>query len=471
MTHWRMEARSVLSEGALERMHGAAVAMLERTGLRIDNAEIRAAISQRRGFTLRDGRVRIAPERVAAWRASRPAPVGPVVLPPPGTQPKRIFSVGNRPSFVVDRDLATVRPMTRRDVIDGAKLIAVLSDRGVVGTTPGVPSDAPLALQGIEQFVIAACYAPAGGATSQIADLRTAEYVRRMNAVYGRKFGCQAHCPSPLILGGPELDILWHYRDRLDYAGVGSMPIMGVTGPCDPVGVFTLAIAECIGGAAVLHELLPGVPVTASPHPEPADMRTGCIVFGSPEWEVLDLMHRDVYRFYGREHNAKLMLTGAPLPGPQAAVEHAVSATTGMLAGCIQFGSLGQLSLDEVFSPAMLLLDLDIVQHAARVAAGAVDGEGLDLEELAGVVDEVVTHGELFAEHATTVSNMRRQYAQPAVFTRCARAGWEALGRPDAVRAAQQEAERLVSLYNYEAPAEIVKEVEKIAGEARRTLR
>ena len=39
--------------------------------------------------------------------------------------------------------------------------------------------------------------------------------------------------------------------------------MMGITAPCDPIAVFVIAMAECLGAAAILHELVPGVPVLA----------------------------------------------------------------------------------------------------------------------------------------------------------------------------------------------------------------
>jgi len=442
-------------------MHQAAVEMLERTGMFVEHPGVQQTIAGRPGFVRRDnGRVCIAPDQVERWRTNVSRRSSPPAHDP--SAPAFTCVTSDRTPFIVSDDATSVRQMTTADVIKWTKLITALNDRGVTGCTPGVPGDVPLLLQPLEQFMIGARYCPRGGMTSQVCDVRTARVVRELNAVYGRARHQSVWCPSPLILGGSECEIMWHFRSETDSANVGSMPIMGLTAPCDPIAAFTLAVAECLGGAVILSELLPGIPVGISPHPEPADMRTGAMVFGSPEWELLDLMHRDVYRYYGQRWPPKYLHTTAPLPNEQAALERMCSAVTGILSGYRRFGPLGQLSLDEVFSPELVILDLEMLGHACRVGSGGNSGDGLALPQLAAVVDEVISGNMMFGAHETTVRNMRLQYWQPTVLSRCGFRQWQNRGQPEVVRAARREAERLVDSCDYEAPSEILRELQSI---------
>lgn len=454
---------SVLSRSTLDRMHAAAVAMLGRTGMMIEHAEVSAAVSRRSGFRLApDGRVRIAPDRVDSWmRTPRPPLPG---APTPAEAPHGfICGTSERPSWIVEPDGRTLRPMTRADVIEGTKLIDVLHARGVRGRTPGVPMDVPAALWPIEQFLLGVEYSREGGGTSWVCDLGSASVIRDMLRACGRDFGWAVRSPSGLVLGGPELDILWHFRNEVRSLSVGTLPIMGLTAPCDFVGALTVAMAECLGGAAILHELLPEIPITLGPSAEPADLRTGVMVFGSPEWELLDLMQTDVYHYYG-QGRAKLLLTSSSVPDAQAFAEHAVSAANGMRLGYRRFRPAGQLGLDEVYSPAMLLLDLDILAQAART--------NIDLSlvpdpaQWVDVVDEVVSGGILFAEHETTIDSMRSTYRDPQLFRRMNRAQWVAAGCPDLVREAQAEAHRLAGDHNFEPPVKLLEELYRIRDRA-----
>lgn len=458
----------ILEEAEPGRIHETALEILSRTGMKVQHPEIRKRLAGLSGYVMDGDRFRIVPEKVSTWME---ACAQSRIAPTRNRDSTRGFTCGTspRPRHIVDRDGTTVRDITRDDVIAGTKLIAQLHSRGVRGCTPGTPTDVPLPLQTLEQFMIGAEYSPAGG-EGIACDLATARVLREMNSVYGRPTALSIYCLTPLILGGTELDILWEMRDQVDSIHVGSMPLMGITSPCDPVAAYTVSVTECLGGAAILHDLLPGVPIAIGPHPQPADMGTGTMLFGTPEWELLDLMHREVYAFYGIDWNFKILLTSAPLPGPQACIDHAISATMGFLHGYRDFSDVGELSRDEVFSPAMLMLDLEILGHIERVVAGIVQGEGLGPERLADVIDEAVRRGETFAAHPTTLSNMRSQYYAPHVMRRLTRSQWEAAGRPDAVKEAQAAADRLVETHEYEPPQDVLRELRQIYERARTDL-
>lgn len=467
--HWPVAGpHRLLGPDVLERMHEAAVAMLGTTGMLVANREVLAAISRRAGFTAVNGRIRIAPARIEAFVRNLQARAAPVLGHDPGAT--LTLGVDTRASQIVGRDGRTLRPMTRRDVVDSAKLVAMLADRGVSGTVTGVHADVPPALLPLDQFMIAAEFSREGGATNEVTDIFTTGVIRDMNRVYGRGFGRSVWNPSPLVLGGSELDVVWHFRDEIEDITVGSMPIMGVTGPCDPIGIFTVGVAECLGGAVMLQELIPRARVDIWPHPEPADMATGVMLFGTPEWELLDLMHRDVHGYYGLHSDQKLIHTTASLPGVQAASDHAGSMMLGAVYGYTRFSPGGMLALDEVYSPAMLVLDAEMLAHTARVKRGAWSGEGLDLKDLADVVAEVVAEDEIFAAHPTTAANMRAQYHRPKVLKRLNRTQWESAGRPDEVEAAQAEADRLIATFDYEPPLAILKELQAIYEAAKEKL-
>ncbi|MDQ1255621.1 MAG: Trimethylamine methyltransferase, partial [Candidatus Hydrogenedentes bacterium] len=96
---------------------------------------------------------------------------------------------------------------------------------------------------------------------------------------------------------------------------------------------------------------------------------------------------------------------------------------------------------------------------------------GLELDRLADVVDEVVRERGLFADHESTLFNMRGQYHDPRVFQRLTRPQWIAAGRPDPVREAHARADELVAAYDYPAPPEdILRELRRIYERAKGKL-
>ena len=458
----------ILDKATLDRMHEAALEMLAKTGMLVEHEEVKAEIAKRKGFTLAEGRVRIAPEKVEALVKEFRSRAG----PEPAREPDARLTLGTdtRASFIVEKDGRTLRPMTKQDVVDSAKLIAMLKDRGVGGSTAGIPMDVPVPLRPLEQYLIAAEFSPEGGVSNDVNDAFTAGVIREMDKVYGRGFSRSVWSLSPLVLGGPELDVLWHYRDEIEGFYCGSMPSMGMSGPCDPIGLFTVGAAECLGGAVILRELLPGRWAAIGPHPEPADMATGAMVFGTPEWEILDLMHRDVHGYYGMDWRNKMIHTTSSVPGVQAAADHGGSVMLGMLYGYTHFGPGGMLALDEVYSPAQLVIDVEILEHTERVMKGAWSGEGLDPKDLPQVVDEVIKEGGLFAGHETTAVNMRKQYYRSKALPRMNRAQWQTAGAPEEAGQAQAEADRLIASFDYRAPADILKELRAICEAAKKKL-
>jgi trimethylamine:corrinoid methyltransferase-like protein len=65
---------------------------------------------------------------------------------------------------------------------------------------------------------------------------------------------------------------------------------------------------------------------------------------------------------------------------------------------------------------------------------------------------------------------MREQYHRPAVLKRLNRAQWEAAGRPEEVREAAAEAERLIASFNYEPPRELLGDLRAIYEKAKGKL-
>jgi trimethylamine:corrinoid methyltransferase-like protein len=199
-------------------------------------------------------------------------------------------------------------------------------------------------------------------------------------------------------------------------------------------------------------------------------MRTGVLITGSPEWDVLDRMTRDVMAYYGKRDSRKLLLTSASVPNAQAMIEKTASALTGFAEGYRDFGNLGQLACDEVYSPAQLMLDLEILGHAERAVAEPASFPELRLDRLHELALETIEDGCLFAEHETTAVLIRKQYWQPKILRRETMGQFLAAGSPDLVVQAEQEADRLAAQFHYEAPPEQMRELRLIYNRAASAL-
>lgn len=459
MVQLSLQPPALADDTTLQALEDAALAILERTGMAVHDAALRESLGDRAGLALDGERVLIQPVAAQAWlTAYRRA------LPPPAAEARpgyRFNALGYALWGVTDGGRG-LKPFTREDTTNGAKLLEVLGSRGVNPGVPGAPQDVPERLRPFEQYLIGAEYSSAGGQTPLVADLKTAALVRELDRVYGRPFNWSVWLPNPLSFSGSTVDLWWHFRDEITDISVGSMPTMGFSAPCDPLACMALTLAEIIGGATLIHALRPEIVPSIFPHPQPGDMRTGTLALGTPEADVLDLLRRDVLRFYGSSWNTKMLNTSASLPNAQAQLERGQTALMGVLGGFDTFHGLGMLGIDEVFSPAQALLDLDMVGAASRVAAGAQTAPGLELDKLPAIVDEVVRGELIFAMHETTVRAFRQQYFLPQVLRRSDRAQWVAAGRPDAYAEAEMKAARLVADYAFEPDRQVLADLRRV---------
>jgi len=363
-------ARFGLDRAQFQAMHRAALEWAERAGLRVADETIRKRLAGRPGLRIDGDRIYPATTRIetflAEHRSRHPA------LPPPADCPTVLCS-SDRPLYITDGTGGTLRPFTRRDAIDGAKLIESLRDRGVRGTTTGLPSDVAPLLAPFEQVLIGLRYGRGGASSSHAYDPWYASYMEQIARAQGHSFGLHVWVPSPFRLEGNELDAVLAMEGRLDFLNVGSMPLMGITAPMDIVGTWVQALAETLGSATILSDLYPGVPVEFYPHPQAADLSTGGYGMGLPEMHLLDALKSEILPFYGlRPPWAKSAVVGAPVPGVQAQVERTAAYVIGYLHGYREFDMAGILSCGgDVFSPVQLLLDLETLGWAERYVQGA----------------------------------------------------------------------------------------------------
>ena len=455
-------ARFGLERSQFEAMHTAALQWAEQAGFQVPDERIRKRLAGRPGFRVAGDRIHPAATRieafVAAHRARHPEPA------PPATGPA-VLGTSDRPLFIVDGAGGALRPFTRQDAIDGAKLIEVLRDRGVRGTTTGLPSDVDPLMAPFEQVLIGLRYGRGGAVSSHAYEPWHAGYMEQIARAQGHSFGLTVWLPSPFRLEGNEVDAVLALEGRFDSLSVGSMPLMGITAPMDLAGTWIQALAETLGAATMLSELYPEIPVAFFPHPHPADLITGGYGMGLPEMHLFDVLKSEILPFYGlRPPWGKSSVVGAPVPGAQAQVERTGAYVLGFLHGYREFDMGGILSCGgDVFSPVQLLLDLETLGWAERYARGVEWDPGRwDLERWT----RLAQGSGVFGEDPDEVARMREVYwtsrhYRPLTATQHLAAPRDLLADLDA------EARRLIASHAYEPDATLLRDVERIVAHAR----
>jgi trimethylamine:corrinoid methyltransferase-like protein len=138
--------------------------------------------------------------------------------------------------------------------------------------------------------------------------------------------------------------------------------------------------------------------------------------------------------------------------------------TAGALLGARWFGSVGLLSLEEVFSAEQLIYDLEIRDHVQRLIQG-VSGD-CDPQRC---VDDVLEGIEQksFVALENTLNNYRQFYWHPELFDRQFFSAWEGEGAKSNKQKAHAMIKELLSRYEYELEPILRKELDKILAKAK----
>jgi len=367
-----------LNEHQMERIHQTALKILDEIGVEVNANEIPTPellkiVTAHAGVHLKNSRLcfspRLVDQYVCAHRAEllakRSKPSEEVLIHP-------IIHTFN----YLAPGAAKVRPQDTASLIDSAKLIDTLHDRGLRGRCPGWPSDVPPILQPLMHYKISCQYTRNPSLPPQTST-KLVPYLCEMAQVVGQTSGnswsAGFHPISPLKLEGDEFDIALHYwkkfGNRLSL-WVGPMPIMGVTAPVFFPAALAQSLAEALAAFMFFKLLTNNGSVFFSFNFYAFDMKYGTFAQGGPEDALIALVRNQLSQWYGYATNAgdKALLTLGHLPDAQAAAEKAGKTVVSLLAGATNLNGAGSLSLDETFSPEQLLIDLEIAAWAGRVA-------------------------------------------------------------------------------------------------------
>jgi len=154
----------------------------------------------------------------------------------------------------------------------------------------------------------------------------------------------------------------------------------------------------------------------------------------------------------------------AKRPDAQAACERTASVLWQALLGARHFSAVGQLSVDEVFSPGQAVLDREILGYVERVVTGLALDSGQD--DVLGLIREGIQEGS-FMGVADTVSRFRDFCYFPEIFRHWSVGRWRAAGAPSILGAAGARGREEIAQSTFELQDDRRKEVDRIYDEAR----
>lgn len=441
-------ALSPLTEAGVERIHRAALDILEEVGLADapdSGVEILTGAGACQGA---DGRIRfprtLVEDMVArAGRDFALAGRDPALdLQLSGT--KVHYGTAGAAVHVVDVEKRTYRDSTLRDLYDAARIVERLDNvhffqrpmvcRDIADNFEMDLNTIYAALRGTRKhvgtsFTEAAHVAPALKMLHMVAGSE--------DAWRARPFVSNTNCfVVPPMKFATESCVVMEECVR------GGMPVLllsagqaGATAPASIAGAIVQAVAECLAGVVYVNALRPGHPAVFGTWPFVSDLRTGAMSGGSGEQALLSAACAQMHRFYDLPGGAAAGMADSKMPDMQAGWEQAISNVMAGLAGLnMVYESVGMHASLLGFCFESLILGDDLLGQCLRCVRGIeVDEDSVSVEAIREVCLEGAGH---YLGHPQTLALMQSDYVYPRLADRSSPKEWGEKGRPDLLETA-----------------------------------
>jgi len=447
-------ALDVLSEGEVQRVHEAALSLLENPGI-FSESDLFLDIFERSGARVdRDERVIfVPPDMVEAAIASAPRsfvlhgrndPEMDLLL-----EPGRVYygMGGTSEPLFWDYELWQSRKPTKADMVASTRVGHALPDIDFVQTLC-MSADQPTGVIFFHDFdaIFRNTTKP-----TVINILERPFTVRLLEMTAAASGGEDVLRERPSVMGivtpVSPLKIAVMNEGIVDavQAGVPILyspgPLMGATGPATVAGTLALTFAETLFGLVLTQLIKPGAPVVLKPDTDVFDMHTAQCTYGSPEQSLGKAAAAQMACFYDLPIYGLGGGVEAKVPDAEAAAEAMLNILLNGMAGMTLSQSLGTLSFGLYGSPEMVVICDELVHMAKRV----LDGVLVTDDTLALDVIREVGHGGSFLGHEHTVRHFRREMFFPRLFKRQTIEQWIESGAKVGHEIAHQRVEQILA--------------------------
>ena len=442
-----------LTQQEIEEIHQASLAVLEHTGLLVEN-EAALELYRQGGAKIEERRVYLPPGMIQAALQTVPHrvllagrdPSHDMVL-----EGGRVHAgTGGSPTQVLDPGADTVRPATLRDLADLVRLADALRYCDFV-VMPLFPTDVSADDAPINRFftcVMNTTKHVMGGVGSVAGARQVIELgvimAGSLEALQARPFisAITSWMVSPLRLDTEVTSILLEWcRHGLPVA-LSSAPMAGSTAPVTLAGTLVQLNAEQLSGMVLTQLARPGAPVLAGYIPGVADMRSGGYLGGTVEFGMMQAAAAQLGRFYGVPVYGSGGMTDAKVPDAQAGYEKMSTLLLAAMGGCDYIHhAVGMITNMNSASLEQAVIDDEIVGMVMRVLRGVeVTPATLGVEAI-----ERVGPGGHYLLDDHTRQFMRAEHFLPTLADRQSRGSWELEGRRDTRQRARARVEKILA--------------------------
>jgi trimethylamine---corrinoid protein Co-methyltransferase len=448
-----------LSDADIERIHRAALDVLEQVGLCDAIPSCIELVTAAGGRYTDQGRLlfpRALVEDTLAMAARNFVLHGQA----PGREMelagyKVHFGTGGAAVHIVDMETREYRDSTLADLYDVARLIDSLEhihyfQRPLVARDMVEPRD----------LDVNTCYASISGTTKHVGSSwvlpeHLEETMPMLHAVAGgearwrdKPFVSMSSC---FVV--PPLKFAEDTCRTMEVAVRAGMPVLllaagqaGATSPAALAGAVVQEVAECLAGLVYVNLIVPGHPVIFAPWPFVSDLRTGAMSGGSGEQAVLMAACAQMGRYYDLPTGIAAGMADSKLPDAQSGYEKAyTNALAGHSGANLVYESAGMQASLLGFSYESCVIDNDMLGAINRTVRGIeVNDESLSVD----VMRDVCTNGPgHFLGHGQTLGLMEKEYVYPEVGDRGSPKEWLEQGSTDVLQRAHKRVAEILHAY------------------------
>ena len=464
----------VLPEDSISQIHGAALEVLERTGVAINTEEGRKILMDA-GCSLKGENIILIPPKLVE-KALDSAPSSITLYDRLGEPRcflegwKTSFGTGSDCPFILDRETEEKRLCTYDDVAKGALVcdslenfdfimpVGIISDR--LTHVADIYEVEATMINSVKPVVFTAHNRKTFQASIDVA----AAVAGGLEKLQDKPFICLYGEPTSPLKHMPES------TDKLIHAARMRIPVIftpcplgGATAPATGAGILVQATAESLSGL-VIHQLVnPGAPFIFGGVLYMLDMATTISPYGAAELHQLCAALTDMAHYYKLPMFGTCGCSDSKRVDAQAGLEVGFSVLTATLNGQNLIHDIGFLESALITSYEMYILTDEAIGMARHIASGVA----VNKDTLAVNVIHEVGHTGDFLSHEHTLNFFRKESYFPKIMDRKGYEDWENEGRKTMDVRLKERADEIINTHKTEP---IDKSILKTMGKIIRTV-
>ncbi len=354
------------------------------------------------------------------------------------------------------------RPATLEESVQMAKLAEMLGSVG--DPIPVTPGGTDPGLHTLLSIKIGLLHTRTLGGKLTATDREEIRILSDMYKAAGRKYTIGVEwLISPLKLNSELINTYFEWCDDpdVDISIMSNIPMAGATAPLVFPANLVLSLAETLALDYISQTVSDGRLEDFSIRLEPFDLKDSNIVFGSPEWCLFKQAVVELYEgIIGKKPGGIFRTNGKVVDG-QTLMERTASFLWQAMIGLRTFSAVGQLCVDEVYSPVQAILDREILKYGQRLCKGINGGCWDDSLDALRIIKEGIDE-DTFISHETTFNVFREMYDFSRLTSACNLSAWKSGGSTTLEAKAWEEAQNLISKHDFSLDEASTNEIEKI---------